>query len=269
MAKMTTGMRMLAMTKAAGTGGNRMEGNGGMQMGGYGQMGNMPEMRRRRDSRGRYMEGGTSPMARYHPGGTPSYVEGNEMREREREYTDRPHDPHMGGYGGFVWDSMGNAGDQNERRGGDQMMRPGWPQGDGGNVTNMHDYAQKKQHAQEGKQRIGFGQNEEHKKHLTKEDAEEWVEEMKTKDGRPGKRWSYDEIRQYAGNYGISGEQRVIDFFAVVNMMYSDYCHVARKLGVDRMEFYADMAKAFMDDPDAVDGKLVKYWECIVKKDDE
>lgn len=275
MAKMNPGMKMLALAKVTRPDGGqmRMGDDRGMRMGNYDTM---PEMRRRRDKRGRYMEGDRSPEARYHPGGTPSYVEGNEMREREREYADRPHDPHMGGYGGFVWDSMDDGRRSMQDDDGEddspRMQRPGWPWGDGdmrsNNITSMHDYAQGKD---KGQRIIGFQQGKTHKEkgqHLTKEEAEEWVDQMRTKDGRPGKRWSYDEIRQYAGNYGVSGEQKIIDFFVVLNMMYSDYCHVAKKLGVDNMEFYAGMAKAFMDDPDAAEGKLVKYREYIAKDEE-
>lgn len=273
MAKMNPGMKMLALAKVTRPENERMVDDRGMRMGSYD---NMPEMRRRRDKRGRYMEGDRSPEARYHPGGTPSYVEGSEMREREREYADRPHDPHMGGYGGFVWDNMDDGRRSMQDDDGEddspRMQRPGWPWGDGdmrsNNITSMHDYAQGKDKSQ---RMIGFQQGKTHKEkgqHLTKEEAEEWVDQMRTKDGRPGKRWSYDEIRQYAGNYGISGEQKIIDFFVVLNMMYSDYCHVAKKLGVDNMEFYAGMAKAFMDDPDAAEGKLVKYREYIAKDEE-
>ena len=35
---------------------------------------------------------------------------------------------------------------------------------------------------------------------------------------------------------------------------------------VDTPGFYADMAKAFLDDTDAVDGKAYLYWDCIADK---
>ena len=56
-----------------------------------------------------------------------------------------------------------------------------------------------------------------------------------------------------------------------MNMMYSDYCKVAKKYGVDRPEYYADLAKAFLRDKD-FDGKpeekLYIYYKAIVEKDD-
>ena len=48
-------------------------------------------------------------------------------------------------------------------------------------------------------------------------------------------------------------------------MMYSDYCKVAEKVGASSMDFYAYMAKAFLDDKDAADNKYGRYWACVVK----
>ena len=49
-------------------------------------------------------------------------------------------------------------------------------------------------------------------------------------------------------------------------MMYSDYCQVAKRQSVDTPGFYADMAKAFLEDGDAVDGKAYAYREYITEK---
>lgn len=54
-------------------------------------------------------------------------------------------------------------------------------------------------------------------------------------------------------------------FYVAVNMMYSDYSDVARQLGMDKKEFYAHMAKAFMEDVDAKDHKLRRYMDNIAK----
>ncbi len=56
------------------------------------------------------------------------------------------------------------------------------------------------------------------------------------------------------------------EFFVAMNMMYSDYCKVFRKFGVgDKVDFYACMAKAFLDDKDAHTDKLARYYEYVVK----
>ena len=65
-------------------------------------------------------------------------------------------------------------------------------------------------------------------------------------------------------------EQRGIDcdplqFFAVLNAVYSDYYAVAKKHGVNKMDFYADIAKAWLNDSDAVEDKAARYFEFVVK----
>ena len=69
--------------------------------------------------------------------------------------------------------------------------------------------------------------------HLTRDEAEKWVRGMKSEDGKTGGRWPLHEIKQYAGNFGIHGEEEVVEFFAVMNALYTDYCKVAKKYGVD------------------------------------
>ncbi len=49
-------------------------------------------------------------------------------------------------------------------------------------------------------------------------------------------------------------------------MIHSDYYEVAKRLNVDRPEFYAHMAKAFLMDKDAGEGKLAKYIKYIAEK---
>jgi hypothetical protein len=53
------------------------------------------------------------------------------------------------------------------------------------------------------------------------------------------------------------------EFYTAINMMYSDYCEAAKKLGVDRADFYALMAKSFLEDKDAGPHKLQKYMMTI------
>ena len=40
---------------------------------------------------------------------------------------------------------------------------------------------------------------------------------------------------------------------------------VAKKHGVNKMDFYADLAKAWLEDEDAVEDKAGKYFQYIVK----
>lgn len=259
MAKMTSGMRMLAMARA-----QRRDDRGR-----YSDQGGA-EMRRRRDSRGRYMEGGDGGRME-HDGGAqayrpwpephiPPYLDGpgmtserpSQMRDSNvvniRDYQDR----RRIGFG-MTSDDVEDGGAQMRQYG--RRYDPNRP-------PRMH-YGSQTQ----GRQEMGRSEGSDH--HLTRDEAEEWVRGMEAEDGRKGGRWMLQEIQQYAGNYGIHGEQQVIEFFAVLNALASDYGKVAQKFGVDKMDFWAEMAKAFIHDKDAVPGKVKTYFECIAKHDDD
>lgn len=98
---------------------------------------------------------------------------------------------------------------------------------------------------------------------LTKEKAMEWVKAMQNGDGTQGPHWSMEQTRQVQAQKGIDKDP--VEFFAAMNMMYSDYCKAAKKLGVNESDFYACLAEAFLDDKDAQPHKLARYYECIVK----
>lgn len=272
----------------------------------------MQNARRRRDERGRYMEDeqdGPQMNERYgaynaerqnNERGNNQYTrerrdnyEGAQNRERRGEYEggaqnrDRPDmrrrsemnsrqemndeedESEMKGAGYVVWDNM------NQFPG---VYPPIRSDKEAENITDMRTYGRRfspqSNAGGEKPRQIGFQQSGHHQedgKHLTREKAEKWVQGMRSGDHRGGK-WKFDEIKQYASNYGVTGEQKVIDFFAVMNAMYSDYHKVAKKFGVDKTDFYAELAKAFIDDEDAVDGKAAMYYECIAggkEEDDE
>lgn len=103
---------------------------------------------------------------------------------------------------------------------------------------------------------------------LTKEKAKEWVESMENEDeSHPdGGKWTMEEVKPYAQKVGISVEgQKFIDFYAMMNAMYSDYYKVAKEFNVANPDFFAKMAKAWIDDSDAVKGKTAIYYDYIVK----
>lgn len=57
-----------------------------------------------------------------------------------------------------------------------------------------------------------------------------------------------------------------LKFWLALNLMYSDYSKVAKKHNVGgSIDFYVDMAKAFLDDKDAGPDKLAKYYRFVVK----
>lgn len=99
---------------------------------------------------------------------------------------------------------------------------------------------------------------------LTREKAEEWVRAMKGADGSKGQFWTMDQVKQLMSKHGFQGDP--VEWYVAMNMMKRDYSKVANKMGVDRDEFYACMADAFLNDEDAQANKLARYYHCIAKK---
>lgn len=107
---------------------------------------------------------------------------------------------------------------------------------------------------------------------LDRKTAEEWVRSMRNEDtARPtGGRWSMEELKPMAQKMGISTDpedEEFLEFWAMTNAMYSDYCTVAKKFNITSPEFYGMMAKAWMDDKDAMPNKTAMYYMCCVKKE--
>lgn len=99
---------------------------------------------------------------------------------------------------------------------------------------------------------------------LDVETAEEWAADMDNEDGTHGPHWSMDQVRQLMAQRGITCP--LPDFFAVLNAVYSDYVKVAKKHGVGgNMDYYVDMALAWLDDKDAVEDKAAAYYRYIVR----
>lgn len=229
------------------TEGDRHMGNDhSTHMGGYGrELTDRPEMRSRRDDRGRYMEGETT------------Y---NRIRAHNRPDYDGQ-DPYSGETDS--WPEDDKAG---EVRGGTYSYR----RADGGtgrlSYFKGHKTDPMEQRKREEPQRMGFQQHQEHKP-FDKETAMQWVDSMEDKDGVKGGAYTWHQAQQYGRNMGITGEERLVEFYAAMNAMHSDFWPAAKKFGVDKPEFYAVMAKCFIEDPDAVEDKVKMYYECIVKHD--
>lgn len=99
---------------------------------------------------------------------------------------------------------------------------------------------------------------------LTMEEAETWVANMENEDAsKPhGGKWSYTETTAVAKKHGIP-EDKFVDFYAAMNMIWSDYYKVATELNVSTPDFYAKMAKAFVCDKDAAPNKVARYYRAI------
>ena len=82
-------------------------------------------------------------------------------------------------------------------------------------------------------------------------------------DGTTGPHWSMEQTEQARKQRGIDCDP--LAFYVTMNMMYSDYCKAAEKVNASSVDFYAYMARAFVDDKDAGDGKISRYFSCVVK----
>ena len=107
---------------------------------------------------------------------------------------------------------------------------------------------------------------------MTREDIETWKKSLQNSDGTHGEHFRKEQIEQVARNMGINMSQfGNPDVFAMaVNMMYADYCAAAKKFGVDRLEYYVELAKAFLHDKDfkgEPEEKLWLYYKCIAEED--
>ena len=85
---------------------------------------------------------------------------------------------------------------------------------------------------------------------------------MMNEDGTKGPHWSVVETSGFKRSSVVSESS----WNATMNMMYSDYYKVAEKYGLNRPDFYADLAEAFLNDKDADRGeaKLAQYYYGIV-----
>lgn len=93
--------------------------------------------------------------------------------------------------------------------------------------------------------------------HLGKDLAECWVSKMKNKDGTTGQHWTYEQVSQVMREKGMKCDTS--DFYAVLNMVYSDYYNSKFDLNT-----YIELAKDWLNDEDVKD-KVVKYYYYVVK----
>ena len=102
---------------------------------------------------------------------------------------------------------------------------------------------------------------------MTRELAEEWTRKMENADGSHGPHWSMEQVKQVQEQKKELQGFELPDVYAALNMMYSDYCEVAKKFNVNNLDFYVCMTKAWLDDDDAGAGsaKTLMYYECVAK----
>lgn len=102
---------------------------------------------------------------------------------------------------------------------------------------------------------------------FSREDTMHWAERMQNADGTTGPHWTMDQTSAVADARGIPHDIPRWAWGVAMNMMYSDYYDVAVEFGVNRPEFYAALAKAFLMDKDGPgpEEKLCAYYRNIVK----
>ena len=94
--------------------------------------------------------------------------------------------------------------------------------------------------------------------------AQAWTKKMKNEDGTQGPHWTLEQAKQIMAQRKIGLDP--VQFWVTLNMIYSDFSPVAKKHGLGgSLEFYTDMAKAFLTDKDAKPDKLSRYYEYIVQ----
>ena len=100
---------------------------------------------------------------------------------------------------------------------------------------------------------------------MTRQKAEAWVSKMKNADGSTGQHWTMEKVRQLAQQKSLDVDP--VELWVTMNMLYSDYGKVAQKHGLQsNVDFFVDMAQAFLDDKDAQPEKLARYYQYIAKK---
>lgn len=248
---MKPGMKMALMNNRRG---GRMESRNDMDNAGmnYGMdneadgMENEMEMRRRyrRDSRGRF---------RAEMGGYGR----SERDEPESGYSN--YEARMGGYPGRPFpvyedgrsnmNQIGFNADRNEIRSNGRM-----------DAT----YGARNEMEHRTSHKMGGGAMSSMTMPMTREMAEHWIHHMKNADGTKGPHWTMEEAKKLMEQKKLRCDP--YEFAAILNAMYSDYCGVMRKHGVESDDLYADLAAAWLMDDDAMPNKAMLYYECIVEK---
>ena len=93
---------------------------------------------------------------------------------------------------------------------------------------------------------------------FTEEDSKEWVSHM-----NPPARWTMEQTTAVMHQRGY--DHKPCEFYAVMNMLASDYGKTMAKYNADRPEIWADLAHDWIDDKDVPDNKVGKYWRDIVE----
>lgn len=190
----------------------------------------------------------------------------DEGRYREQGGYGREGSNERGQYGGMNWGGM----EQERNRGGwgnsDDMRRE-----ERGRYRDYDGQDDERYEGGGGRYAGNFRHRENSREHEAGEavkfdehKAKKWVDGMKNGDGTTGEHFKEQQAEQMRLAHCPDCDKH--EFWAAMNMMYSDYCEVAKKMNMDRPDFYAHMAKAFLKDEDAGEDKLAKYMKYVAGK---
>ena len=101
---------------------------------------------------------------------------------------------------------------------------------------------------------------------LTRAEAEAWVASMRNADPAHPRdhRWTWDQTTALLKEKGLP--YSAADWYAVLNMLYSDFGVLLAKHGPKEMDAYVELARAFLDDPDAAPNKMARYYRYIADR---
>lgn len=101
---------------------------------------------------------------------------------------------------------------------------------------------------------------------MNEKTAIEWASNMDYATGEQGAKWKPNDVRPFADKLGFSyGSERFWCFYAIMNAMYADYGKTLKKYGCTEPEVFAELARDFIDDPDAVKNKTMIYYNFIAE----
>lgn len=82
-----------------------------------------------------------------------------------------------------------------------------------------------------------------------------------------GEAFSVDKVKEILHKTGKSTEDYV-DYYLVMNMMYNDYKPYAESKRLDIQDFCIEMSKLFIEDIDAPEHKVSKYFRMCLDEDE-
>lgn len=103
----------------------------------------------------------------------------------------------------------------------------------------------------------------EHVHTFTRQMAMEWMANMVNADGTHGPHWTMEDTDKLHKQYALTCDK--LEFWSVMNSLYSDYCEALRESSASTPEVYVCLAKAWINDKDAVSNKAAAYYTYIVR----